>query len=98
MRHPICKVLEWRELLNGGQGFTKAQIAEAEGVSKARITQMFDLLTLPDEAQQYLASLTSPALIKSFTIRRLLAVAKLPSARQIETFRGMQTGAERRAG
>ncbi|MFT3991046.1 MAG: hypothetical protein QM680_06505 [Luteolibacter sp.] len=98
MRHPICKVLEWRERLNGDKGLTKVQISEEEGVSKARITQMFNLLRLPEEAQQYLASLTSPALIKSFTIRRLMSVAKLPPARRAEAFEGMKAGAERRAG
>lgn len=98
MRHPICKVLEWQERLNADKGLTKVQIGENEGLSKARITQMFSLLRLPEEAQQYLASLTSPALIKSFAIRRLMSVAKLPPARQVEAFEGMKAGAERRAG
>ncbi|MFT3991853.1 MAG: hypothetical protein QM680_10640 [Luteolibacter sp.] len=98
LRHPICKVLEWQERLNGDKGLTKVQISEDEGVSKARITQMFNLLRLPEEVQQYLASLTSPALIKSFTIRRLMSVAKLPPARRAEAFEGMKAGAERRAG
>jgi hypothetical protein len=97
-RHPICKVLEWQERLNGDKGLTKVQIGEAEGLSKARITQMFSLLRLPEEAQRYLASLTSPALIKSFAIRRLMSIAKLPSARQNEIFEGMKAGAEKHAG
>lgn len=84
--------------MNGDKGTTKVQITENEGLSKARIAQMFSLLRLPDEVQQYLASLTSPALIKSFSIRRLMSVAKLPSARQNEVFEGMKAGAERRAG
>lgn len=98
IRHPICKVLEWQERLNGDKGLTKVQIGEAEGLSKARITQMFSLLRLPEDAQEYLASLTSPALIKSFAIRRLMSVAKLPAAQQSEVFEGMKAGAERRAG
>lgn len=98
MRHPICKVLEWQERLNGDKELTKVQIGESEGLSKARITQMFSLLRLPEDAQQYLASLTSPALIRSFAIRRLMSVAKLPSTRQIEVFNGMKAGAERCAG
>lgn len=98
MRHPICKVLEWQKRLDCDKGLTKVQIGEAEGLSKARITQMFTLLRLPEEAQEYLATLTSPALVKSFAVRRLMAVAKLPSARQIEIFEGMKAGAEKRAG
>lgn len=98
MRHPICKVLEWQERLNGDKRLTKVEIDEAEGLSKARITQMFSLLRLPKDAQQYLASLTSPALIKSFAIRRLMSVAKLSFAQQSEVFEEMKAGAEKRAG
>ena len=98
MRHPICKVLEWQERLDREKGLTKVQIGEEEGLSKARITQMFSLLRLPEEARQYLASLTSPTLIKSFAVRRLMSVVKLPPARQAEIFEGMKTGAEKRTG
>ena len=96
MRHPICRVLEWQERLDGDKGLTKVQIGEAEGLSKARITQMFSLLRLPEGAQEYLASLTSPALIKSFAIRRLMSVAKLPADQQVDVFEGMKSGAEMR--
>jgi len=50
IRHPICRVLEWQERLNGDKGLTKVQIGEVEGLSKARITQMFSLLRLPEDA------------------------------------------------
>ena len=96
--HAICKVLEWQERLDGDKGLTKMQIIEAADVRNPRITQMFNLLRLPEEAQQYLASLTSPALIKSFAIWRLTSVAKLPPARRAEAIEGMKVGAERRAG
>jgi hypothetical protein len=50
------------------------------------MTQMFSLLKLPQEAQEHLATLRSPAVIKFFSIRRLIAMAKLPAARQVEEF------------
>jgi len=96
MRHPICTVLDWQERLNNETGLTKVQIASNEGLSKARITQMFTLLNLSEEAQKYLASLTSPVVIKSFAVRRLMAMAKLPLARQREAFEEMKTKYVRR--
>jgi len=52
---------------------------------------MFSLLRLPEEARHYLASLTSPVVIKSFAIRRLMAIAKKPLAQQREAFKEMKT-------
>jgi hypothetical protein len=91
MRHPFYKVLDWQERLKKEPGLTKAQIACDEGLSSARMTQMFSLLRLPEEARQCLASLTSPVVIKSFAIRRLMAMAKMPLAYQREAFAEMKT-------
>ena len=91
MRHPIFRVLDWQARLEQEPGLTKVKIACNEGLSKARIAQMFSLLKLPVEAREYLASLTSPIVIKSFAIRRLMAMAKLPLARQREAFEEMKT-------
>lgn len=60
VRHPIWRVLEWQQRLDEDRALTKVQIGEQEGLSKARMTQMFSLLHLPKDAQDYLADLTSP--------------------------------------
>ncbi len=56
---------------------------------------MFSLLHLPQDAQDYLASLKSPALIKAFTLRQLIVIAKAPAAVRAEAFQRMHADCER---
>lgn len=90
-RHPICKVLEWDRRLQTEGGLTRAQLAREEGTTKAYVTQMLRLLNLPEEARQYLSALRSPETIRSFSLRRLALVAKLPADRRSEAFDAMKT-------
>lgn len=97
MSHPILKVFGWQKRLADEKELTKAQIGEQEGLSKARMTQMFSLLRLPNDAQKYLADLTAPALIKAFSVRQLMVLAKMPTARRSAAFVKMRTDCERHA-
>lgn len=90
-RHPICKVLEWEQRLQSEDSLTRAQLAREEGFTKAYVTQMLRLTNLPDEARQYLSALRSPETIRSFSLRRLAIVAKLPADRRGEAFNAMET-------
>jgi hypothetical protein len=49
----------------------KAKIAAREGLSRARVTQIMDLLTLPIEIQNCLLGPPAPLEIHSFPERRL---------------------------
>lgn len=95
--HPILKVFGWQKRLADERELTKAQIGEQEGLSKARMTQMFSLLHLPKDAQKYLADLTAPVLIKAFSVRQLMALAKMPSSQRSEAFVKMRADCERHA-
>ncbi len=77
------------------KALTKAQIGEQEGLSKARMTQMFSLLHLPKEAQDYLTALHAPTLIKAFSVRQLMVVAKAPAPERAEAFQRMRADCER---
>lgn len=90
-RHPICKVLEWEQRLQSENSLTRAQLAREQGITKAYITQMLRLTNLPEEARQYLSALRSPETIRSFSLRRLAMVAKLPADRRGEAFDAMKT-------
>ncbi|MFT4175366.1 MAG: ParB/RepB/Spo0J family partition protein [Luteolibacter sp.] len=90
LRHPICKVLEWEQRLQSENSLTRAQLAREEGFTKAYVTQMLRLLNLPEEARQYLADLRSPEIIRSFSLRRLGMVAKLPSTCRAQAFDAMK--------
>ena len=94
-RHPIWRVFDWQQRLNEDKALTKVQIGEQEGLSKARMSQMFSLLHLPKDAQDYLADLTVPALIKAFSVRQLMGVAKTPATERAEAFQRMRADCER---
>lgn len=89
-RHPIYKVLEWEQRLQTENGLTRAQLAREVGITKAYVTQMLRLLNLPEEARQYLSALRAPEAIRSFSLRRLAMVAKLPAARRADAFEAMR--------
>ncbi len=93
-RHPIWKVFDWQRRLDEDRALTKVQIGEQEGLSKARMTQMFSLLHLPKDAQNYLADLTAPALIKAFSVRQLMSIAKAPSSERAKAFQRMRADCE----
>ena len=94
-RHPIWRVFDWQRRLDEDKALTKVQIGEQEGLSKARMTQMFSLLHLPKDAQDYLADLTAPALIRAFSVRQLMGVAKTPATERAEAFQRMRADCER---
>lgn len=95
VRHPIWRVFNWQRRLDEDKALTKVQIGEQEGLSKARMTQMFSLLHLPKHAQNYLANLTAPALIRAFSVRQLMGVAKTPTPERAEAFQLMRADCER---
>ncbi|MGC4015074.1 MAG: hypothetical protein QM755_11250 [Luteolibacter sp.] len=95
VRHPIWKVFDWQRRLDEDKALTKAQIGEEESLSKARMTQMFSLLHLPQDAQDYLADLTAPSLIRAFSVRQLMGVAKTPATDRAAAFQRMRADCER---
>ena len=95
VRHPICRVYEWRQHLEAEKGLTRLQIGGQEGLSNARITQLFSLLKLPKEAQEYLAALTVPSQIKAFSVRQLRGLVRLPTSDRLDAFRKMRADCER---
>lgn len=94
-RHPICRVFDWQKRLEGEKGLTKLMIGQQEGLSSARITQLFSLLQLPKEGQDYLAALTSPFQIKAFSVRQLRELLQVPASERTEAFLVMKADCER---
>ncbi len=46
-KHIIHKAVEWQEMLDEGEVSSLAQIAKIEGLTRARVTQIMNLLKLP---------------------------------------------------
>jgi ParB-like chromosome segregation protein Spo0J len=49
--HPFLLAQSWRQQLDHDTRLTKARIAAREGISRARVTQVMNLLQLPAEIQ-----------------------------------------------
>ncbi len=56
-RHPLLLAYEFQKLLQTGVVNNRAKIARRYGLSRARVTQVMKLLTLPDEIQDYVMAL-----------------------------------------
>ena len=77
-RNPVHVALEWRALLDSDNTLSMAKIAANTGISRARVTQIMNLLDLPDEIITYVSSLTARDDLRLFSernLRRIRAIA-----------------------
>jgi DNA-binding transcriptional regulator LsrR (DeoR family) len=61
------------------KNLTQSQLARELGVSRVRVTQMLNLLTLPIEQQNYILEHGKEKFITERSLRRLVAAAKQES-------------------
>jgi hypothetical protein len=69
--HPLVLAQSWRQQLDHDTRLTKARIAAREGISRARVTQVMNLLRLPETIQKELQCPPAPLEIHSFSERSL---------------------------
>ena len=69
--HPFLLAQSWRQEMEDDTKLNKARIAAREGISRARVTQVMNLLQLPAEIQAGLLTPPAPLEIHSFSERRL---------------------------
>ncbi len=75
-------------MLSMGVAKNKAEIARIEGVSRARVTQILNLINLVPEIRNYLKFTTDQNDLKTLTERRLRKIAKIKNHKiQIEKFK-----------
>ncbi len=77
--HPFELALMWRQQINDDPTLNKAKIAAREGISRARVSQIMDLLKLPAEVQERLLRPPGPLKIYSFPERRLRLLVRCGS-------------------
>ena len=58
-------------MLNDGVVRSLGEIAKNEGLTRARVTQIMNLLKLPDEMRDFLLGLDDPKEIRKYSERRL---------------------------
>jgi hypothetical protein len=69
--HPFLLAQSWRQEMEHDATLNKARIAVREGISRARVTQVMNLLHLPAEIQAGLLKPPAPLEIHSFSERSL---------------------------
>jgi hypothetical protein len=70
-KHIIHKAIEWKRMLDARSVRSYGEIAEKEGLTRARVTQIMNLLKLPPQCKAFLAGLDDPREIREFSERRL---------------------------
>lgn len=82
--HPFQLALRWQRELATDSQLTKAGIAAREGLSRARVTQIMNLLLLPELIQQQLQSPPPSLKLDLFHERRLrVLLAQNDNVRQL---------------
>ena len=65
-KHIIHKAILWQKMLDSGQVGSLSELAKKEGLTRARVTQIMNLLKLPIEMQEFLAGLDDPKLLRKY--------------------------------
>lgn len=77
--HSFELALNWLKELAADQTLTKARIAGREGLSRARVTQIMNLLELPEQIQSELRRPPGHLNIQAFSERRLRMILSFPA-------------------
>ena len=82
-RNPIYLAKEWRKALDHGEYSSAAALARYLNVSRARVTQILNLLRLSSEVIEMISSLGDPLGYPIVTERKLRPLMGLPIKQQI---------------
>lgn len=78
-------------MLNSDKSITMAKIARSQGISRARVTQIMNLLYLPQGLIRRILNTTAPQELKHFSEHRLRHLLSLKSvAEQVAGFSKLQ--------
>ena len=76
-KHIIHQALLWQEMLDSGEMKSMAEIARENGLTRARVTQIMNLLKLPTKVQDFLVKLDNPKEIRKYSERKLREMNQL---------------------
>lgn len=84
---PVALALAFQQMLEDGEVNNQSHLARKVGLTRARVTQILNLLKLPDSVIRNLCSISEPKKIALFSERRLRSITRLPRAKeQIKAF------------
>jgi hypothetical protein len=81
-RNPIYLAQEWREALDNNKYASPAALARSLKISRARVTQIMNLLLLSPEVKDMISSLGDPLRMPAVCERRLRPLLALPPDQQ----------------
>ena len=83
----LVRAEKYTEMLKTGKVKSQAEMARQEGITKARLTQIMNLLKLAPRIKEYLKNLNDPALLRYFNEKRLRPIASIKDKQnQLEKF------------
>ena len=89
-RNPVKIALQYQEMLDGGKAKSQAELAQALGVSRAKVTQMLNVLKLDEEIKAFMLSMDDgDERLSVLTERKLRSLVKIPEHLQKERFWGL---------
>ena len=77
--HPIHLAFEFQRMLERELVNNRSELAKRYGLSRARVTQIMNLLDLAPEIQEHLLQLKDGKSVRALSERRLRALAQLRS-------------------
>ena len=90
-RNPIYLAREYKEIIDNGNVKNQAALARLKGISRARVTQILNLLNLNSLVIQELERLCDPLKSRIVTERMLRPYIGKSSKEQIELFNILKT-------
>jgi len=88
---PARLALALQRMLEEGEVNNQSDLARKVGLTRARITQVLNLLKLPDSVIRNLCSVSEPKSIAFFSERRLRSITRLPRTKeQLKAFRDLE--------
>ena len=89
-RNPVILAQEWQAMIDDGQVRSRAELATRLGVSRARVTQMLQLLKLNPSIIDAIVQLGDPLPEPTVTERHLRPLARLDRGQQMRRFKHLR--------
>jgi hypothetical protein len=70
-KHIIHKAIKWKGMLNARSVRSYSEIAGKEGLTRARVTQIMNLLKLPSEMQDFFLGLEDAKSVRKYSEKKL---------------------------
>ena len=85
--NPLKMALKYREMLDQGQADSQADLSRILGVSRAKVTQILNLLRLDDEIKGFMMDLKeADTRLQLLTERKLRSLVQMPGGAQRMAF------------